>query len=43
MYDMQDNVRQSNLQLVFMQTISREGAVSPSFRVFRENLVNREF
>ena len=27
-HDMQENVRQSNLQLVFLQTISLKGAVS---------------
>ena len=38
MYDMQENVRQSNLQLVFLKTILRKGAVSRYFWVFRENL-----
>ena len=36
--DTHENVRQSNLQLVFLQTISHKGATSRYFRVFRENL-----
>ena len=38
MYDMQENVRQSNLQLVFLKTILLKGAMSRDFWVFRENL-----
>ena len=38
MHDMKETVRQSNLQFVFWQTISLEGAMSRYFRVFRENL-----
>ena len=38
MHDMQGNVRQGNLQLVFLQTILLKGAMSLSSRVFRENL-----
>ena len=38
MHGMQENVRQSNLQLVFLQTISLKGAMSRYFRVFQENL-----
>ena len=38
MYDMQENVRQSNLQLVFLKTILLKGAMSRYFWVFRENL-----
>ena len=36
MHDMQENVRQSNLLLVFLQTVSLKGAMSGYFRVFRE-------
>ena len=36
--DMQENVYQSNLQLVLLQTITLKGAMSRYFRVFRENL-----
>ena len=38
MLDMKENVRQSNLHLVFLQTFSLKGAMSRYFRVFRENL-----
>ena len=38
MHDMQESVRQSNLQLVFLQTISFKGAMSRYFRVLRGNI-----
>ena len=38
MHDMQKSVRHSNLQLVFLQTISLKGAMSRYFGVLRENL-----
>ena len=38
MNDMKENGRQSNLQLVFLQTILLKGALSRYFSVFRENL-----
>ena len=38
MHDMQENVHQRNLQLVFLQTILLKEAISRYFRVFRENL-----
>ena len=36
MHDMQENVCQSNLQLVFLQIISLKGAMSSFLGVFRE-------
>ena len=38
MHDMQESVRHSNLQIVFLQTISLKGAMSRYFRVLRGNL-----
>ena len=38
MHEMQENVRQSNLHFVFLQTISLKGAMPRYFRVFRKNL-----
>ena len=35
--DMQENVRHSNLQLAFLQTISLKGDTSHYLRVFQEN------
>ena len=39
MHDMQESVRQSNLQLVFLQTTSFKGAMARYFRVLQGNIL----